>query len=260
MNKTTMLAAAFAILVAMTFAGAQDTTPEELKAGINDALTTGDQGKLYELLEVVYESGADFALNGKTTEALQMVEIAINAEPNFGRYFAGDERYASLYDNEDFQRLLKGAVLAAIEQNITIPLGSPAPDFELEDVNGAKYKLSDFQGKAVLLNIWATWCPPCQAEIPDLIEVQNEYGGDDFTIMSISVDEAPVSEVRDFASDIGINYPVLIDDGKTAQTYIANAGGIPETYFIDKEGNVAYFIYGGAEKAAFVSAIELLIK
>lgn len=260
MNKITMLAAVFAVIAAITCAGAQEMTPEELKAGINDALTTGDQGKLYQLLEVVYESGADFALNGKTTEALQMVEIAINAEPNLGRYFANDERYASLYDNEDYQHLLKNAVLAAIEQNITIPLGSPAPDFELEDFNGASYKLSDFQGKAVLLNIWATWCPPCQAEIPDLIEVQNEYGGDDFTIISISVDEGPLSEVRDFASEIGINYPVLMDDGKTAKSYIEKAGGIPETYIIDKEGNVAYFIYGGADKAAFVSAVELVIE
>jgi cytochrome c-type biogenesis protein len=125
--------------------------------------------------------------------------------------------------------------------------------------------LHDFLGKVVLLNIWATWCPPCQAEIPDLIEIQDEYGNSDFAIISITVDEdkngKPAAQiVSEFAAENGMNYPVLMDDGEAAQSYIAKAGGIPETYIIDKEGNVAYFIYGGAEKAAFVTAIEPLIK
>ena len=260
MNKTTMIVVIIAALASATFAGAQDMTAAELETGISEALAIGDHGTLYRLLEIVYEEGAGFASEGKTDEALQMIGIALNAEPNLGRYLAADERYSVLAENAEYQKLLKDAEIVSIEQNITVPMGSPAPDFELEDVNGASYKLSDYLGKAVLLNVWATWCPPCQAEIPDLIEIQNEYGGDEFTILSISVDEVPASEVRDFADEIGINYPVLMDDGAAAQLYIAKAGGIPETYIIDKEGNVANFIYGGAEKAAFISAIEPVIE
>ncbi|MCP4231014.1 MAG: TlpA family protein disulfide reductase [bacterium] len=265
MNKTTMLLVLIATLVPVTFAAAQDMTAEELETGLGEALAAGDEGKLYELIEYAYESGAEFVLAGKTDEALKMVGIVLEGEPNIGRYFAADERFSALAENAEYQELLKEAEIAAIERNITVPLGSPAPDFKLEDTNGVTYKLSDFLGKVVLLNVWATWCPPCQAEIPDLIEIQDEYGGDDFAILSITVDEGnngktAVEIVNEFVAEKGINYPVLMDDGEAAQAYIAKSGGIPETYTIDKEGNVAYFILGGAEKTAFVSAIEPALK
>jgi thiol-disulfide isomerase/thioredoxin len=269
MNRIKTVLAVFAVLASTT--GATDVlpmpemTPDELAAAIEEAQANGDQGMLYTYLEQAYEKGAAFALDGETDKALQMVELALKAEPNIGRYITSDERFANLADSDEYQKLLRDAEIAAIEQNITVPLGAPAPDFELEDFSGAVYKLSDFRDKVVLLNIWATWCPPCQAEIPDLIEIQDEYGTGDFAILSISVDRdedggPAVHVVSEFAAEMGINYPVLMDDGEAASAYIAKAGGIPETYIIDKEGNVAYFILGGAEKDAFVSAIEPVLK
>ncbi len=83
------------------------------------------------------------------------------------------------------------------------------PDFKLQDLNGKTVKLSDFKGKAVLLDFWATWCPPCRASIPGLEKLHKNYNGKGLVVLSISLDEGDWDSVKSFAAEHGITYPVL---------------------------------------------------
>ncbi len=114
-------------------------------------------------------------------------------------------------------------------------LGEPAPGFALTDPAGKVVRLADFQGKPVLINFWATWCPPCRQEIPDLVNLQNEWGE---RVQILGVDLLETADiVRDYASEFGMNYPLPLDlDGKVTATY--HLTGLPETFFLDGEGVV----------------------
>jgi thiol-disulfide isomerase/thioredoxin len=94
--------------------------------------------------------------------------------------------------------------------------GKAAPlDFTLKDMNGVDVKLAAFKGKPIVLNFWATWCGPCRAEIPSLVELQKQYGdeGQDVVILGISVDD-PVEKLKPYASQMKMNYPVLVGNGR----------------------------------------------
>lgn len=107
-------------------------------------------------------------------------------------------------------------------------------DFELEDLNGNKVALSDFKGKKVFLNFWATWCPPCKAEMPDIEKLYQETKNTELVILAINVGEDKKT-VQDFIKDKGYNFPVLLDvKGEISQMY--QVTGIPTSYFIDTEG------------------------
>ncbi|NTW89222.1 MAG: TlpA family protein disulfide reductase, partial [Desulfobulbaceae bacterium] len=84
---------------------------------------------------------------------------------------------------------------------------SKAPDFKLQTIDGKPLRLSDYKNKAVILNFWATWCPPCRAEIPDMIELQKKYSGKKFSFIGVVVSD-DLDKVQRFVKDKGINYPV----------------------------------------------------
>jgi cytochrome c biogenesis protein CcmG/thiol:disulfide interchange protein DsbE len=106
------------------------------------------------------------------------------------------------------------------------------PDFVLTDLDGNVVKLSDYTGQAVLLNFWATWCPPCKAELPDLVEIQNEFGGVDFTVVGVSLDQSGPGKVRRFVDQYGINFPVLMGNQKVVVQY-GNFRGIPTSFLLN---------------------------
>ncbi len=112
-----------------------------------------------------------------------------------------------------------------------------APDFALPTLDGNTFRLSDHRGKVVLLNFWATWCAPCRAEIPDFIKLQQEIGKDKLLIVGISLDEEGESVVRPFVEKMGINYPVVIDDGSVAKLY-GGVYAIPTTVIVDPAGKI----------------------
>ncbi len=133
-----------------------------------------------------------------------------------------------------------------------------APDWHLTNVDGKPVKLSDFKGKVVILNFWATWCPPCRKEIPTFISLQKQYGDKGLVIVGISLDEGGPGVVKPFVSRAGINYPVMMGDQKTAADY----GGIevvPTTFIIDRNGRIAAEHQGEAERAAFEAEIKPLL-
>ena len=138
------------------------------------------------------------------------------------------------------------------------PAGKPAPDFTLQDLNGEQVRLSDFKGKIVILNFWATWCPPCIREIPDFIELYEQYNDKGLEILGISLDQAGISVVKSFAQKNKINYPVMMNEGRIDQAY-GGITSIPTTFIIDPAGNIRKTYTGLREKAVFEADIKELL-
>ena len=130
-----------------------------------------------------------------------------------------------------------------------------APGWQLQSIEGKPVKLSDYKGKVVVLNFWATWCPPCRDEIPDLVSLQKQYAAQGVVVIGISMDEGGAARVASFAKKYGINYPVVMGDEKTFEAY----GGIqvlPTTFIIDRKGNIVDGLQGGADRVGFEAAIK----
>lgn len=133
-----------------------------------------------------------------------------------------------------------------------------APGWQLQSMEGKPVKLSDYKGKVVVLNFWATWCPPCREEIPDLVLLQQQYASQGLVVLGISMDRGGPAMVVSFAKKYGINYPVVLGDERTSEAY----GGIqalPTTFIIDRKGNVVKGLQGSADRAEFETAIKLLL-
>jgi thiol-disulfide isomerase/thioredoxin len=130
-----------------------------------------------------------------------------------------------------------------------------APDFSLESLEGKTMRLSDFRGKAVLLNFWATWCGPCKIEMPWFVELQQKYGSQGLQVVGVAMDDASKEDIAKFAKNMGVNYPVLIGKEAVGDSY----GGIPalpETFFIGRDGKVVDKILGLRGKAEIEDAIK----
>jgi len=115
--------------------------------------------------------------------------------------------------------------------------GVKAPDFDLRTLDGSKVKLSDFRGKAVLLNFWATWCPPCKVEMPWFVDLQNKYGKDGLVVLGVAMDDSEASKIAAFAHEMGVNYPVLLGNDQVSDDY-GNVQYLPTTFYIDRNGMV----------------------
>lgn len=123
---------------------------------------------------------------------------------------------------------------ASNDLDIAAEEGSLAPDFLLEQVEGGETRLSDYRGRPVVLNFWASWCRPCRQEMPLLVEASERYAGDGLVVIGLNLQEGR-SLIEPFADDYGIDFPLLIDrDGEVGDRY--RLLGLPTTYFIDAEG------------------------
>jgi peroxiredoxin len=148
---------------------------------------------------------------------------------------------------------------SAAPNTVAAASADPAPAWTLMDLDGKPVSLSDFKGKVVVLDFWATWCPPCRAEIPHFIEIQNEFKDKGVTVVGVSVDSTGPADVAKFVKDNGMNYPIVMADEKTAEAYGADQG-IPTTMVIDKNGNIVGRHLGLTDKDVFVSEIEKALK
>ncbi len=133
--------------------------------------------------------------------------------------------------------------------------GQPAPDFELQSLDGKNVKLSDFRGKAVLLNFWATWCVPCKIEMPWFVELQKEYGPQGFQIVGVAMDDASTEDIAEFAKQMGVNYPVLLGKESVGQSY-GGVAVLPTTFFIDRDGKLLTREFGLRSRSVFVDHIK----
>ncbi|BCB95138.1 thiol:disulfide interchange protein [Dissulfurispira thermophila] len=123
---------------------------------------------------------------------------------------------------------------------------SLAPDFALNDITGKKVKLSEFRGRVILLNFWATWCGPCKAEMPSLNNLYNEFKDKGFVVLAVSVDTSEKS-VKSFIKDNKLSFPVLMDKNKAVSFDDYGVLGLPTTFLIDKNGGIVEKIMGERE-------------
>ena len=143
--------------------------------------------------------------------------------------------------------------MSAALQEATRPL--PAPDFSLTTMDGGTFQLDNHLGDIVVMNFWATWCAPCRREIPDLVELQEEFGDQGVQFIGVSFDQGSPDAVRDFIEEYDINYPIAIDDGTVRDKY-GPIDVLPMTLVIGPKGNGRYFARGMVTAGVLRPAIQ----
>jgi len=135
----------------------------------------------------------------------------------------------------------KAGMIEEVDSDDAPQVNAPAPDFELENLTGEKKHLSDYQGKVVVLNFWATWCGPCKYEMPFFQEIHESYSSE-IAVLAVNNQET-VDKVSPFVEELGLTYEILMDnDGGVATQY--QVIGFPTTYFIDPNGIIKYLHVG----------------
>ena len=153
---------------------------------------------------------------------------------------------------------LVSALLTLPAQLPAYNLLKAAPDFTLTDSKGASVRLSDYKGKVVLLDFWATWCHGCKTEIPWYMEFQNKYRDKGLSVIGVSMDDDGWKSVKPFIEENKMNYTVVIGNQDLAKLYAVD--NLPVTLLIDRTGNIAVSHAGMVDKAAFENEIRALLQ
>src|SRR5271165_4441923 len=130
-----------------------------------------------------------------------------------------------------------------------------APDFSLESLDGKTTRLSDFRGKAVLLNFWATWCGPCKIEMPWFVDLQKQYGSQGLQIVGVAMDDGSKEDIAKFAKDMGVNYPILIGKESVGDEY-GGVPALPQSFVIARDGKIVDKIIGLRGKAEIEDSVK----
>lgn len=134
-----------------------------------------------------------------------------------------------------------------------------APDFNLKDQYGVIHSLENYKGKVIFLNFWATWCPPCKKEMPDIENIYKEYGENKKDVVILGVNSEKENEAKKFLKDKGYTFPTVIDENsEVMRKYFIQA--FPTSFVIDKEGNVYGYVMGGLTKEQIKQVIEEVLK
>ncbi len=135
---------------------------------------------------------------------------------------------------------------------------SIAPDFSLQDLNGQPLNLSDYGGKVIVLDFWATWCAPCRDEIPHLVQLQGKYHQQGLQVVGISMDDAP-KPVREFYQQFKMNYPVALGNQKVAEAY-GGILGLPIAFLIGRDGRIHAKYVGEINMSVLEQEIKMLLQ
>jgi len=139
--------------------------------------------------------------------------------------------------------------------------GFLAPDFELKTPTGEVFKLSDLRGQAVLVNLWATWCPPCRAEMPTIEKIYNEYKDDGLVVLAVNMtyQDNPL-DIMPFVNEYQLTFPILLDEtGETGSSYQLRS--LPSSYFIGRDGIINEVVIGGPMSEALLrTRVEEILK
>jgi peroxiredoxin len=139
--------------------------------------------------------------------------------------------------------------------------GFLAPDFELQTTTGETIKLSDLRGQAVLVNLWATWCPPCRAEMPTIEKVYNEYKDQDFIVLAVNMTyQDTYSNIAPFIDEYGLTFPILLDETNSVGSAY-QLRSLPSSFFIDRNGLISEVVIGGPMAEALLrTRVEQILK
>ena len=135
--------------------------------------------------------------------------------------------------------------------------GQPAPDFEAKMLDGSTARLSDYRGKPVWLSFWASWCPPCRAENPDVDAIYREMKDRGLVMIAVDMGESP-AEIRSYLESTGYTFPVALDTGY-AITSLYQVNGIPTHFFIDRDGVISEMRVGTIDRGATRAKLEQLL-
>lgn len=147
---------------------------------------------------------------------------------------------------------------AASGPRAALPKLGAAPAWKLQDLNGAPIGAEQLKGKVVVIDFWATWCPPCRAEIPGYVELQKKYGPQGLVIVGVSLDQAGPDVVKPFATKMAINYPLAMGDEEIQKAF----GGIealPTTFLIDRDGQIRDRKIGAEETEVYEKKIVAVL-
>lgn len=139
-------------------------------------------------------------------------------------------------------------------------IGQMRPSFEIADTEGQLKNVNEWDGQVLLINFWATWCPPCKKEMPAFIELQDQYAEQGFKVIGIALDD--LQSVQDFADTIGVNYPLLIaeyDGIDLSRNYGNHVGALPFSAFIDRQGKIVSTHMGELSKTQVEDIIKPLL-
>lgn len=139
-------------------------------------------------------------------------------------------------------------------------VGSHRPEFSLVDIEGVQHKLSEWDGKVLVINFWATWCPPCRKETPAFVELQEAYGAQGLQFIGVAIDEK--DNVEDFADTYGVNYPMLLGNLeaiKISKQYGNRFGTLPYTVIVDRKGKINFIQRGELLKTTAEEKIKALL-
>ena len=175
--------------------------------------------------------------------------------------------YVQSSGSGDDQESGYGTVALAMEKNATgqspaAVAGRAAPDFLLKALNGTDLRLSELQGRPVLVNFWSTWCTTCRAEMPELVKAYAAHEAEGFVLVGVNLREAD-SRVRPFVEEFGLRFPVVMDrSGEVARTWRIGGPteGLPSSYFIDRDGVVKKVVYGLVTTKTLGEGLELILR
>ena len=245
--------------------GSGDGTLGNLSLNLENCTVGAAEGRIQwgNWLDCVREDGLkeDFYIASPKPALVAEVPASSDATVTVPALDAGGEEVAEGLSVPSLDAGPTGDESAELPATTNVPVGlrvgERAPDFSAQTPDGTSVRLSDYQGRVVLVNFWATWCEPCRREMPDFQTVYGIYGPDDFVVLAVNYQERP-EDVLAFVEDFGISFPVVLDESGAINDglYGAAIPGQPVSFLLDKDGVIVHYFPGELRGPQLISALE----
>lgn len=211
--------------------------------------------RIWLLLLIVASGHATFAQNQSVDELRRVFDYDQNAPLDIKEVSVINRNGVRIHDINYASP--KGGRVTPVAPILRMGL-EQAPQFNLKDIDGRAVRLSDYHGKVVLINFWATWCPPCRAEMPDLVRLQREHANQGLQIIGITYPPERVDRVRRFARSLKVNYPIVLGT-REIRARFSSEETLPLTVVINRDGKVSDIISGILLREEFDEKIKPLL-